>query len=69
MRPVLLALIRAVELPMVGLPRLELLPVDVPLETKPDEGLRMLTPMLDREPVIRLDVNPLGARLVGTLLG
>ena len=54
---------------MVGLPRLELLPVDVPLETKPDEGLRMLTPMLDREPVIRLDVNPLGARLVGTLLG
>jgi hypothetical protein len=69
MRPVLLALMRAVELPMVGVPGLELAPVDVPLDTELDEGLRMLSPMLDRELVIRLDADPLGARLVGALLG
>lgn len=68
-RPVLLELMRAVEFPIVGVPGLELVPVDVPLVMEPAEGCRMLSPMLDRELVIRPDVNPLGVRLVGALLG
>ena len=68
-RPVLLGLIRAVALPTVGVPELELVILDVMLETEPEDGLRALTPMLDRELVIRLDVTPLGGRLTVVLLG
>ena len=65
----LLELIRAVELPTVGLPAVLLVILDVTLETEPDDGGRMLTPTLDRELVILLGVDVLGARLVVALLG
>lgn len=63
MRPVLLALIRAVSLPTVGVLALELVIPDAPLETEPDEGCRTLSPMLDRELVILLGVDMVGALL------